>query len=64
MRARPCAHVCTLSVAQSCPTVWDPMDCNPHDFLSMGFSRQEYWSGLPFPYLGVEVTLINNSSYH
>ena len=20
--------------------------------LSMGFSRQEYWSGLPFPYLG------------
>ena len=19
-------------------------------FLSMGFSRQEYWSGLPFPY--------------
>ena len=21
--------------------------------LSMGFSRQEYWSGLPFPSLGV-----------
>ena len=21
-------------------------------FLSMGFSRQEYWSGLPFPSLG------------
>ena len=20
--------------------------------LSMGFSRQEYWSGLPFPFLG------------
>ena len=29
--------------------------CNPMDYiahqapLSMGFSRQEYWSGLPFP---------------
>ena len=25
----------------------DPMDCLAP--LSMGFSRQEYWSGLPFP---------------
>ena len=25
------------------------MDCSPLDSLSMGFSRQEYWSGLPFP---------------
>ena len=32
-------------VAQSCPTLCDPTGCNP---LSMGFSRQEYWSGLPF----------------
>ena len=31
-------------VAQSCPTLCNPMDCNP-----LGFSRQEYWSGLPFP---------------
>ena len=30
-----------VSVSQSCPTL-----CNP---LSTGFSRQEYWSGLPFP---------------
>ena len=35
----------TVLAAQSCPTLCDPMDCNP---LSMGFSRQEYWSGLPF----------------
>ena len=35
------------SVAQSCPALWDPMDCQAS--LSMGFSRQEYWSGLPFP---------------
>ena len=23
------------------------MDCSPQDSLSMEFSRQEYWSGLP-----------------
>ena len=27
----------------------DPMDCSPPGSLSMGFSRQEYWSELPFP---------------
>ena len=32
--------------AQSCLTLFDPMDSSS---LSMGFSRQEYWSGLPFP---------------
>ena len=25
------------------------MDYSPPGFLSMGVSRQEYWSGLPFP---------------
>ena len=36
-------------VAQSCPTLCDPMDSSLHQApLSMGFSRQEYWSGLPF----------------
>ena len=25
------------------------MDCSPQAPLSMGLSRQEYWSGLPFP---------------
>ena len=29
----------------------NPMDCSP-PVSSMGFSRQEYWSGLPFPPLG------------
>ena len=28
---------------------WDPMDFSPQAPLSMGFSRQEYWSGLLFP---------------
>ena len=37
-------------VAQLCPTLCDPMDCrNPKLPLSMGFSRQEYWSWFPFP---------------
>ena len=28
----------------------DPMDCKAYQAPpSMGFSRQEYWSGLPFP---------------
>ena len=40
-------------VAQSCPTLCDPMDSSLHQApLSMGFSRQDYWSGLPFPSLG------------
>ena len=32
-------------VAQSCPTLSDPMDCSLPAPPSMGFSRQEYWSG-------------------
>ena len=35
-------------VAQSCPTLCNPMDCNPPAPLSMGLSRQKYWSVLPF----------------
>ena len=38
------------SVTQSCLTLCDPMDytaCKAP--LSIGFPRQEYWSGLPFP---------------
>ena len=39
-------------VAQSCPTLCDPWTVAHQVPLSMGFSRQEYWSGLPFPPLG------------
>ena len=42
------ASVC----AQSLSHVWlfcDPMDIRPPAPLSKEFSRQEYWSGLPFP---------------
>jgi len=34
---------------QSCPTLCDPIDRSPPGSLSLGFSRQEHWSGLPFP---------------
>ena len=35
-------------VAQSYPTLRDPMDCSPPG-SSIGFSRQEYWCGVPLP---------------
>ena len=40
-------------VAQSCPTLCDLMDYTGcQALLSMGFSRQGLWSGLPFPSSG------------
>ena len=35
--------------AQSCLTLCSPMNYSPPSPLFMGFLRQEYWSGLPFP---------------
>ena len=34
---------------QLCPILCNPIDGSPPGSLSLGFSRQEYWSGLPFP---------------
>ena len=34
---------------QSCLTLCDPTDGSHQAPPSLGFSRQEYWSGLPFP---------------
>ena len=51
-------HICVL-ITQSCPTLCDPMDAYRAP-LSIGFYRQEYWSGLPFsppgdlPHPGIE----------
>ena len=36
-------------VAQSCPALCNPWTVAYQAPLSMGFFRQEYWSGLPFP---------------
>ena len=34
-------------VTQTCPTLCDPWNAALQAPLSMGFSRREYWSGLP-----------------
>ena len=39
--------ICML-VAQSCMTLCNPMDLAHQAPLSIGFSRQEHWSGWPF----------------
>ena len=36
-------------VSKSCPTLLQPHGLQHVRLLSTGFSRQEYWSGLPFP---------------
>ena len=36
-------------VTKSCPTVAIPWTVARQAPLFMGFSRREYWSGLPFP---------------
>ena len=36
-------------VVQSYLTLCNSMDCSPRGSSAMGFSRQEYWSGLPCP---------------
>ena len=34
---------------QTCPTLCYPRDGSPTGSPFLGFSRQEHWSGLPFP---------------
>ena len=36
-------------LTQSCPTLCDHWTAAHQSPFSMGFSRQEYWHGLPFP---------------
>ena len=36
-------------LAQSCPTLATPWTAAYQASPSMGFSRQEYWSGVPLP---------------
>ena len=44
-----CCWCYSWLAAQSCLTLCNSTDCSPPAPLSMGFSRQEYWSGLPMP---------------
>ena len=39
----------TAKSLQSCLTLCDPIDVSPPSSPVLGFSRQEHWSGLPFP---------------
>ena len=39
----------TAKLLQSCPILCDPTDSSHQAPLSLGYSRQEYWSGMPFP---------------
>ena len=47
-------------ITQSCLTLCNPMTVAYQASLSMGFSRQEYWSGLPFPSQGIFPTQGSN----
>ena len=45
----PCPSLTVAKSLQSCPTLCHPIDGSPPGSPSLGFSRQERWSGLPFP---------------
>ena len=48
----PFIHLAAAAAAkslQSCLTLRDPVDGSPSGSPSLRFSRQEHWSGLPFP---------------
>ena len=59
-----------VKLLQSCSTLCEPIDCSLSDSLSVGFPRQEYWSGLPFlslgdlPDLGIEPTSPASPAFH
>ena len=61
LEPRACCRAWSL---QSCLTLCDPLDCSPPGPLSMGFSRQEYWSGLPCPPPGIFSTQGSNSVFY
>ena len=51
-----CVCVCVCMCAQSCPTLFYPMDYSPPGSSVHGLSRQEYWIRGPFPASGVSLT--------
>ena len=46
-----CSVHCRCLVTWLCPILCDPLDCSLSgpSIHGMEFSRQEYWTGLPFP---------------
>ena len=67
-RLRNFACLCAMPL-QSCLTLCNPMDCILQTPLSMGFSKQEYCSGLPCPPPGdltdpgIEPTALTSNLY-
>ena len=67
-----CYHYVSMLSRFSCvplfTTLWNGLDCSPQAPLSMGFSRQEYWSGLPYlppgdlPNPGIKPTSLTSAS--
>ena len=49
-----------MIVAQSCLTLCNPRTVAFQAPLSMEFSRQEYWSGLPFPFPNNNLRFLKN----
>ena len=49
LAAAAAAAAAAAKSLQSCPTLCDAIDGSPPGSPSLGFSRQEHWSGLPFP---------------
>ena len=49
-------------VTQPCATLSDPMDCSLPGSSVHGFSRQEYWSGVPLPSLLYHYILLISQS--
>ena len=47
---RAAAAAAAAKLLQSWPTLCDPIDGSPPGSPSLGFSRQEHWSGLTFPF--------------
>ena len=51
-------------VAQSCLTLSDPLDCSLPGSSIHGFSRQEYWSGMPLPSPNKLFTFLQKYFFH
>ena len=54
--------VAAAKLLQSCPTLCDPIDGSHQAPPSLGFSRQEHWSGLPFPQEGLKDSFVTTTT--
>ena len=59
-----CHNLCECSATPSCLTLCNPVDSSLPGSSVHGISRQEYWSGLLFPSLGVCHDGCTNLHFH